>query len=511
MDTEQTVLGQQLEEAEIQQSAPETSPSAAEDGDESSEESADNAPLLGFKEVPRQATLSGAVRSLRQAEWVVFTGRYPYMFDAVRHGFTIGHREDSSYQWTPDEVELPVHFLDNDYENADVERFTKRVFSLEPEIAVLGDIYDSSDLDGILRAGEEIWGSYPDMKLILVPKCREVLEDIPSDYILGFPNGKSDIQALDVATYSTWRSLPHQLHILGGTPDKTYEHITNLTRPTITGESPADIAGLDWNGYTRYAQEWGDYFGATGGWLSNLREGYHPTRDLVHYSLINAKQYWISRGVWPTEADLLAQEDLLRALWLTKSTAETTNRDIRELILSPTGRNSREGHGLFRTDQTQVRVMEPVAPDAALSMNTSPESEWVPAGECSRTATYDSEYPGYFDRHCSGCGRHISECHSESPPEMQIVYYDRANRTGAEHYQSVAGSGPDSLEEGRGFANSKIAVEVFCSEDCQKRAEYHDAHRLSPNDTDQFPDVIHQEQLSATATGKSSHHQGKAQ
>jgi len=146
----------------------------------------------------------------------VFTGRYPYVFDAARLGFGIGHREDSSYQWIPEEVLLPVHFLDNEYLDADLNRFVNRVFEYEPEIAVVGDIYDRDSLREHIDAANEIWGSYPDTNIIIVPKCEGILPDIPDQFVLGYPNGSSSIQATDIATYDEWRSVENGIHILGG-------------------------------------------------------------------------------------------------------------------------------------------------------------------------------------------------------------------------------------------------------------------------------------------------------
>ncbi|OIB56585.1 hypothetical protein BBD46_17295 [Natrialba sp. SSL1] len=214
------------------------------------------------------------------------------MFDAARLGFGIGHREDSSYQWTPAEVDLPIHFLDNDYEDADLDRFVDRVFELEPEIAVIGDITDPDTLDEHIDAAEEVWGSFPEMNLILVPKCRRILGEIPERFVLGYPNGNSPIQATDIASHREWRELPHDLHILGGTPLSTLEHITELTKTYITETPPANIVGLDWNGYQKYAEDYGDYLSTGGGWEQNLRDEYIPKRDLIRYSLLNAKHFW---------------------------------------------------------------------------------------------------------------------------------------------------------------------------------------------------------------------------
>lgn len=441
-------------------------------------------PLLGFESSPDADAVADEIAEARNADWVVYTGRYPHVFDAVRLGFGIGHREDSSYQWTPDEVDLPVHFLDNDYRDANLDRFVQRVFEYEPEIAVLGDLYDASDLDEHLLAAAEIWDSFPEMELILVPKTEAVLSEIPSDFVLGFPNGTSNVQALDIANHKTWRSLPHRLHILGGTPLSAFEHIVELTRNYITDTPVADIAGVDWNGYQRYAENHGDYADADGGWHRNLREQYVPKRDLIRYSLLNAKHYWASVGVWPNASpeDLPTRAELLSANQ-SRPVDIRVSSDQRELVLSPPPSTERHSQPIYRTDDTQTEIIEPLSPVASIFSDLS----WEPDGVLSGGASYSTPQAHFTEPTCFGCGAHIlaeperctgARSNESGTTTLQLVSYEHQRQETTNDYESVASDGPDALESDTTFP----AIHCFCSDSCRKRAEYESPHLLLRTD-----------------------------
>lgn len=89
-----------------------------------------------------------------------------------------------------------------------------------------------------------------------------------------------------------WRG--RKVHLLGASPPKQYNIIQALTQTRITGEPPADIVGLDWNGPHKGALM-GEY------WSS---DGLQPAdnlsiRETVRKSLEEIKEYWQARGVWP--------------------------------------------------------------------------------------------------------------------------------------------------------------------------------------------------------------------
>ena len=446
----------------------------------------DRRPKIGFDTLPTAPSLTDDVAAARNVDWVVFTGRYPYVFDAARLGFGIGHREDSSYQWTPDEVHLPVHFLDNDYKDADLERFVERAFEYEPEIAVLGDIYSRGELESHLDAADEIWGSYPEMELMLVPKCGDVLKDIPSEFVLGYANGASPIQATDIATHREWRSVDNRLHILGGTPLSTHEEIVALTKEWVTGESPADIAGLDWNGYQRYAENHGDYAAADGGWHRNLRDQYIPKRDLVRYSLLNAKHFWVSKGVWP-DADV---DDLPTRAELRKTSRKgpvplSDQSDRRELALSPPPSNKRHDTPIYRTDSTQAEIIEPLSPLASV-LGTA---DWSPSGAFTQPAQYQTPSAHHTELTCTGCGAHIlaepRACNGSHAPftedgekveplTFQVVSYEHQTESQLNDYESVPQQGPSALTSQKRFPQ----IHAFCSGSCRRRTEGRTPHLL---------------------------------
>ena len=93
-----------------------------------------------------------------------------------------------------------------------------------------------------------------------------------------------------------WRG--RRVHILGGSPPKQLDVIEQLTRPTLTGEPPADIVGVDWNGLHRGAQF--SEFWTADGWDDSGRDADHVTvRKTVRHSLARVREFWQSHGIWP--------------------------------------------------------------------------------------------------------------------------------------------------------------------------------------------------------------------
>jgi hypothetical protein len=193
--------------------------------------------------------------------------------------------------------------LDNDFRNPDLDRYVARFFEHEPKVGVIGDVYDSDDVDEYVAAARKIQASYPDAELVIVPKCRAVIDMIPDDLVLGYSRGYADRLAHDFSEPTDWRG--RRVHILGGSPPKQLDVIEQLTRPTLTGEPPADIVGLDWNGLHRGAQ-FGEFWTADG-WDDSGRDADHVTvRKTVRHSLARLKEFWTSHGIWP---DSTPQDD----------------------------------------------------------------------------------------------------------------------------------------------------------------------------------------------------------
>lgn len=441
-------------------------------------------PKLGFNSRPPIPECPDSVANARNADWVVHTGRYPHIFDAARLGFTTGHREDLSYGWTPKELTLRTDFLDNDYEDPDLGQFVETVRTHRPDIAVLGDIYTIDELQPHLDAADQIWSDYPDIELILVPKCESVLEEIPESFIIGFPNGSSDIQALDVAPYSKWREQPNRIHILGGPPVQTQQVIRKLTRESLTDEPPADIAGLDWNGYQRYAQQYGDYADATGGWHENLRNQYYPKRDLIRWSLLNAKHFYIASGIWPTDDIGEAIADLPLRDQLQKAAADTTmqyrpdaHRDVRVLQSSPGWQAGIDAEPLFRTDESQDIIFEPLSPLAFLYGTSC--LTWRPAGKSSSRTTARIPDCHRISTVCPGCGVDIrhrpdqARGSTDGPLTAPVVSYDQHRFNTDEHYESARRGDVEGLSPtpNPGFQTSYPTVQLFCSDTCQAYVE----------------------------------------
>jgi len=90
-----------------------------------------------------------AIQDAIQTRWVGFTFRVPFVLDAYRLGFSVGVREDYGYQ--ADEypaLDLPVHILDNDFRDPDLERYLDVFETVQPRVGVIGDAFDVEMLTG---------------------------------------------------------------------------------------------------------------------------------------------------------------------------------------------------------------------------------------------------------------------------------------------------------------------------------------------------------------------------
>ena len=237
------------------------------------------------------------IAAARQVEFVAFLHRLPFALDAFRLGYLPGFREDCGYQADQyQDLTLSVGMLDNDFRNPDLERFIDRFFEYEPQVGVIGDVYDPAHVDDHIAAAREIQGSFPDAELIIVPKSQAVIDAIPDDIVLGYSRGYADRLAHEFSDPADWRG--RHVHILGGSPPKQLDAIRQLTRPTLTDDPPADIVGVDWNGLHRGAQ-FGEFWTADG-WDDSGRDADHVTvRKTVRHSLARIREFWEAHGVWP--------------------------------------------------------------------------------------------------------------------------------------------------------------------------------------------------------------------
>jgi len=240
----------------------------------------------------------------RQAAYVAFLHRVPFATDALALGFLPGFREDCTYQQSQfDDLECPVGMLDNDFQNPDLDRYVDRALEYEPDVGVIGDAYDAAEAQVYVDTIRELQESLPETEFIIVPKCRAAIEAIPDDIVLGYSRGYAETLAHEFSDPVDWRG--RRVHILGGSPPKQLDVVEQLTQPTLTGEPPADIVGLDWNGLHRGAQ-FGEFW-TPDGWDDSGRDADHVTvRKTVRYSLSRLKSFWQAHGVWP---DSTPQED----------------------------------------------------------------------------------------------------------------------------------------------------------------------------------------------------------
>jgi hypothetical protein len=237
---------------------------------------------------------AATIDDAQRAEYVGYLHRAPFVIDGFALGFAVGIREDYTYQQTPRNVDVPIQVLDNDFRNPDIDRYLRRFQQLEPNVAMLGDAYSRDEGRKYSRTARELKASFPDVEIIVVPKCREAIPAIDEDLILGYPMGYSDKTAEEYTKIVDWRG--RRVHLLGASPPKQYQAIQELTQPRVTGEEPADIVGVDWNGIHLAALK-GEFFHPDG-----YRTADHLSiRETVKRSLEEIRRYWRSVGVWPDQ------------------------------------------------------------------------------------------------------------------------------------------------------------------------------------------------------------------
>lgn len=221
------------------------------------------------------------------------TGRYPFVVDAMEAGYLIGNREDQTYQLSEEHrnVDLFHGFMDNDYEDPDLDRFLETFYEREPSVAVVGDAYNREEAERYQDTIYELKEEYPRRRFIVAPKCEEAFDVLdPETTTLGYANGKSEIQAeeLGPARFRGW-----DVHILGGNPVEAYETIQTLTQPTLDDRELANVVGYDTNLPLRMAY-W-EYW-TPNGWKDN---GVLSPRESAQKSYREIKAYLQDRGVWP--------------------------------------------------------------------------------------------------------------------------------------------------------------------------------------------------------------------
>ena len=84
---------------------------------------------------------------------MAFLHRAPFAFDACKLGFLPGFREDCGcQQFQYQDLNIPVGILDNDFRNPDLDRYVTRFFEHEPQISVIGGVFDAAKrVSGLFR------------------------------------------------------------------------------------------------------------------------------------------------------------------------------------------------------------------------------------------------------------------------------------------------------------------------------------------------------------------------
>lgn len=243
-----------------------------------------------------------------RAEYIAFLHRAPFAVDAYRRGFATGVREDYALRdHTMPAIDVPVTVLDNDFRNPDLDRYLQVCREYDPRVAILGDAPDRETAERLRAAALDLRAATGGrVEPCVVAKCRAALDRLPREIVVGLPNGYADTHAWDFSTPADWSG--HRVHILGGSPPRTWEVIQRLTgagpQRRLTafasdgGQLPhADVVGLDWNGLHRVAYKGEHWHRESPHWRDADRLS---IRGTVRRGLEEVRAYWRERGVWPT-------------------------------------------------------------------------------------------------------------------------------------------------------------------------------------------------------------------
>jgi hypothetical protein len=293
------------------------------------------------------ASASEAIERARRVEYVAFLHRVPFAVDAHRLGYATGVCEDYTLQQSQyANVDVPVSVLDNDFRNPDVERWTRVFERHEPNVGIIGDAFTEAEAREYVEVAQELRRAYPEATLVIVPKCKAAFDVIPDWILLGYPAGshagKADRTPEEYSELSDWRS--RRLHLLGGAPQRRWQLIQELTQPTLTGLEPADIVGMDYNGFFANALRFGDvWYPEQPHWRTHDDSS---LRDRVRVSLEHAKAYWKQRDVWSShenQSAVLEPDDPVFA-----ATGTHFDPTEAELFECKFGQNDgAEGHGVL--------------------------------------------------------------------------------------------------------------------------------------------------------------------
>lgn len=182
--------------------------------------------------------------------------------------------------------------LDNDFRYPEIDRYLDRFELCDPSIGILGDANNRREVEELNTIATELKERYLFKELVVLPKCREAFDILDEVLVLGYPMGYCDIYAEEFSELSDWRG--RHIHLLGASSPKQNDLIVELTHPTLTGDPPTDIVGLDWNSNQGVAYK-GEYW---------IHDGCQPADHLpigetVRKSLDVIKEFWEENSVWP--------------------------------------------------------------------------------------------------------------------------------------------------------------------------------------------------------------------
>lgn len=173
--------------------------------------------------------------------------RHPFATDAYNLGYAIGVREDYDFQTDElENVDLPVNILDNEFHDPDIDRYIEQFEKYNPSVGILGDAYTEKEAEELNQIANKLREEHPHKEFIVVPKCREALELLNSDQVLGYPIGYSDIQASDFPTLWIGEAAVFIYWVHHRRTSTTqFKNSHNLYSPVNQPRISSDLTGMD--------------------------------------------------------------------------------------------------------------------------------------------------------------------------------------------------------------------------------------------------------------------------
>ena len=163
---------------------------------------------------------------------------------ATKYGWLRGSRSDhiTNNGYSLDDS---IDFIDCPFKNWEkhAERYFEVVAHYRPKYAVAPDIYQFSEFDAKIEQAYKLM-EYSG-KVIVVPKVRGMADEIPTDFIIGYPMGAPGYSDVVIDEWELFKIRGRPIHLLGGSVKKQ-----------AMMAKYHNVMSVDGNGFVKVAQKY---------------------------------------------------------------------------------------------------------------------------------------------------------------------------------------------------------------------------------------------------------------